>query len=280
MRLSDGAVVPGNARIGADEIARRIAAYHRPYHDRIASTLDAMQARGLVPVIVSVHTYTPVWRGLPRPWHAGILWDTDDRLARPLIAALAEDATLVVGDNEPYDGALRGDTMWQHGTVRGLPHAIVEIRQDLVAGDEGADDWAARLAAILTRLAPLPDLGRRAWLGSRTDKPGTRPMTGDKPMDEKTRIELEAAVFRRLVDHLRKRTDVQNIDMMNLAGFCRNCLSNWMKDAADAAGVPMSKDETRVAVYGMPYDEWKAKYQAEASAEQKAAFTEVMKHPH
>jgi len=91
-------------------------------------------------------------------------------------------------------------------------------------------------------------------------------------MDEKTRIELEAAAFRRLLEHLRSRTDVQNIDMMNLAGFCRNCLSNWMKDAADAKGVPMSKDESREAIYGMPFDEWKAKYQKEASAEQKAAF--------
>ena len=91
-------------------------------------------------------------------------------------------------------------------------------------------------------------------------------------MDDKTRTELEAATFRALVAHLRERTDVQNIDMMNLAGFCRNCLSNWMKDAADAQGVAMSKDQSREIVYGMPYDEWRAKHQKEASAEQKAAF--------
>jgi hypothetical protein len=91
-------------------------------------------------------------------------------------------------------------------------------------------------------------------------------------MDERTRTELEAAVYRRLVEHLRGRTDVQNIDLMNLAGFCRNCLSNWMKDAADAKGVAMSKDESREAVYGMPYDEWRRLHQKEASAEQKAAF--------
>jgi hypothetical protein len=87
-------------------------------------------------------------------------------------------------------------------------------------------------------------------------------------MDDKTRTELEAAAFRRLLDHLRTRTDVQNIDMMNLAGFCRNCLSNWMKEEADAKGVPMSKDQSREAIYGMPFEEWKAKYQKEASAEQ------------
>jgi hypothetical protein len=91
-------------------------------------------------------------------------------------------------------------------------------------------------------------------------------------IDDKARVELEAAVYRRLVEHLRQRTDVQNIDLMNLAGFCRNCLSNWMKDAADAKGVEMTKEASREAVYGMPYDEWRARYQREASAEQKAAF--------
>ncbi len=97
-------------------------------------------------------------------------------------------------------------------------------------------------------------------------------------MDEKTRIELEAAAFRRLVTHLRERADVQNIDMMNLAGFCRNCLSNWMKEAADARGLSMSKDESREIVYGMPYDEWRARYQKEATAEQKAAFEKSHRH--
>jgi hypothetical protein len=91
-------------------------------------------------------------------------------------------------------------------------------------------------------------------------------------LDDKTRTELEAAAFRRLVEHLRERTDVQNIDLMNLAGFCRNCLSNWMKEAADAHGVPMSKDESRELIYGMPYEEWRAQHQKEATPEQKAAF--------
>jgi hypothetical protein len=91
-------------------------------------------------------------------------------------------------------------------------------------------------------------------------------------IDQNTRTELEAAVYRRLVEHLRTRADVQNIDLMNLAGFCRNCLSNWMKDAADAKGIPMTKEQSREIVYGMPYDEWRAKHHKEASAEQKAAF--------
>ena len=96
-------------------------------------------------------------------------------------------------------------------------------------------------------------------------------------IDDKTRTELEAAVFRRLVSHLRARTDVQNIDLMNLAGFCRNCLSNWMKEEADAKGVAVSKDESREAVYGMPYEEWKAKHQGTATQEQLAAMKKV--HP-
>jgi uncharacterized protein len=90
--------------------------------------------------------------------------------------------------------------------------------------------------------------------------------------DDKTRTELEAAVYRRLVEHLRAHPDVQNIDLMNLAGFCRNCLSNWMKDAADARGLPMSKEQSREIVYGMPYEEWRTKHQKEATPEQKAAF--------
>jgi uncharacterized protein len=91
-------------------------------------------------------------------------------------------------------------------------------------------------------------------------------------IDPQTQTELEAAVYRRLVAHLRNRTDVQNIDLMNLAGFCRNCLSNWLKDAADEKGVPLTKDASREAVYGMPYDAWKARHQTEASAAQQAGF--------
>ena len=91
-------------------------------------------------------------------------------------------------------------------------------------------------------------------------------------MDDATRTELEAAAFRRLRDHLRERTDVQNIDLMNLAGFCRNCLSRWYQEAAAERGIEMSKDEGREIVYGMPYDDWRAAHQTEAGAEKRAAF--------
>ncbi|ABA04250.1 Protein of unknown function DUF1244 [Nitrobacter winogradskyi Nb-255] len=91
-------------------------------------------------------------------------------------------------------------------------------------------------------------------------------------IDDRTRTELEAAVFRRLVRHLQSRSDVQNIELMNLAGFCRNCLSNWLKEAADEQGAGMTKDESREAVYGMTYEAWKAKHQSEATPEQLAAM--------
>ena len=98
-------------------------------------------------------------------------------------------------------------------------------------------------------------------------------------MDERTRTEIEAAVFRRLVSHLRERTDVQNIDLMNLAGFCRNCLSRWYREAAEEKGIPLTDPQARETIYGMPYDEWRKKHQKEASADQKAALA-AQQHKH
>jgi hypothetical protein len=99
-------------------------------------------------------------------------------------------------------------------------------------------------------------------------------------IDAATRTELEAAAYRKLVEHLRQRTDVQNIDLMNMAGFCRNCLSNWYQEAANAKGLALGKDEAREIVYGMPYKDWQAKHQKEATAEQKAAFEKSHRHGH
>src|SRR5262245_3643746 len=98
--------------------------------------------------------------------------------------------------------------------------------------------------------------------------------------DDKTRTELEAAAFRKLVEHLRKRTDVQNIDLMNLSGFCRNCLANWYQEAANGSGLALTKDEARELIYGMPYKDWQAKYQKDATPEQKATFEKVKPHSH
>lgn len=97
-------------------------------------------------------------------------------------------------------------------------------------------------------------------------------------LTEDQKRDLEAAAFRRLVSHLRNRTDVQNIDLMNLAGFCRNCLSNWYREAAEEAGIPLDKEESRAIVYGMPYDEWKARHQSEAGEAQRQTFAAAKPH--
>ncbi|MDP4027051.1 N-formylglutamate amidohydrolase [Methylobacterium sp. NEAU 140] len=153
MRLSDGAVVPGNARIDAAGKAARIARFYAPFDAAIDAAVAAAEAAGRPPAIVTIHSFTPYWRGVPRPWQVGILYDRDERLSRPLIAALAADpAGLDVGDNEPYGGGLPGDTIDRHATARGLPNALVEIRQDLIAADAGQVAWAERFARVLRPL--------------------------------------------------------------------------------------------------------------------------------
>ncbi|MCE1237445.1 MAG: N-formylglutamate amidohydrolase [Hyphomicrobiales bacterium] len=168
MRLSDGAIVPGNARL--DEAGReaRIARFWRPYDAAIGRTIDAAFAAGRAPILFSVHSFTPVWRGRPRPWHCGVLWDADPRLASFLLDRLRIDPGLVVGDNEPYDGALCGDTMYRHGTRRGLAHAILEVRQDLIADAEGIAVWVERLHPILEEALRRADLAEPRRYGSRT----------------------------------------------------------------------------------------------------------------
>ena len=154
MKLSDGSIIPGNRDADAAEVARRIAAYHAPYHAAIAAELDRL---GPDAVILSMHSFTPSWKKAPRKWEVGILYDRDMRLASPLMARLAE-AGFTVGDNEPYTGALDGDTLNIHGTLRGLPHVLIEMRQDLIATDTAAQDFASRLKPIMD--AALVDMGK------------------------------------------------------------------------------------------------------------------------
>jgi predicted N-formylglutamate amidohydrolase len=172
MRLSDGTIIPGNRVLDPAERDRRIERYYLPYHAAITDLLDRAREAGVVPLLLSVHSFTPAWKGVPRPWHAAVLWDKDPRLAVPLMAALARETGVVVGDNEPYTGRLKGDTMWRHGTERGLPHAIVEIRQDLIETEVGQELWAARLeTAVRGILASAPagsDLRVERHFGSHT----------------------------------------------------------------------------------------------------------------
>jgi predicted N-formylglutamate amidohydrolase len=268
MRLSDGAVVPGNRHLTPEERQTRIDRYYRPYHDTVAGVVQACVATGVPPAILSIHSFTESWKATPRPWHASILWDRDPRLAQPMLDALYAEGDLIVGDNQPYLGGLEGDTMWTHGTSNGLAHCIIEVRQDLIRDEAGQTAWATRLARLMRGLLERPDL--QLAFRSQTKTKDTK-MSND-PTKPTSDIELEAAAYRRLVAHLRTRSDVQNIDLMNLAGFCRNCLSNWYQEAASAKGHAITKDQARELVYGMPYRDWQAKHQAEASPEQKAKF--------
>jgi predicted N-formylglutamate amidohydrolase len=276
MRLSDGAVVPGNRHLTPEERHTRIDRYYRPYHDTVAGVVQACVATGVPPAILSIHSFTESWKATPRPWHASILWDRDPRLAQPMLDALYAEGDLIVGDNQPYLGGLEGDTMWTHGTSNGLAHCIIEVRQDLIRDEAGQTAWATRLARLMRGLLDRPDL-QLAFRSQTRTKESKMSNDPTKPTND---IELEAAAYRRLVAHLRTRSDVQNIDLMNLAGFCRNCLSNWYQEAASAKGQTITKDQARELVYGMPYKDWQAKHQAEASPEQKAKFDKTKPHGH
>jgi predicted N-formylglutamate amidohydrolase len=151
MRYSDGAIVPGNARIDEDEIDRRRRLYWQPYRDAVHAETESMLSSGEPPALVSIHSFTPVWRGWNRPWKIGALWDDDPRLTRALLVALAEDGLAAdeIGDNEPYSGGLVGDTIDSVAKPRGLANVLIEVRQDLVATKSTAEAWADRLARLL-----------------------------------------------------------------------------------------------------------------------------------
>ena len=168
-QLYDGTIVPANYPMDAAERERRLANYYRPYHEAVAAAVSAVaEASGRAPFVFSIHSFTPRMQNRPRPWQVGVLWDSDPRAVRPLLELLAADTTLTVGDNEPYDGALRGDTMYRHCIVPGIAHALIEIRQDLIADDNGAEEWAARLAPMLDAINRQPDIHEYRQFGSRT----------------------------------------------------------------------------------------------------------------
>lgn len=158
MRLSDGAIVPGNARLDAEGVAERIRRFYAPYDRAIDAAVAKADRLGAPPMIVTIHSFTPFWRAVARPWHVGILYDSDARLSVPLIEGLrADPAGYTVGENVPYGGGLPGDTIDRHATARGLPNALVEIRQDLIAGQTGQEEWAqvfSRLLRPMLRAVP------------------------------------------------------------------------------------------------------------------------------
>ena len=145
MKLSDGSIIPGNRMADATEIAKRLARFHAPYHAAIREQITRL---GQSAVLISVHSFTPAWKGVKRPWEMGVLYGRDARLARPLMRHLAA-AGFTVGDNEPYTGALEGDTLDIHGTKTGHANVLIEIRQDFLDEAEKARAFAERLKPVL-----------------------------------------------------------------------------------------------------------------------------------
>ncbi|HEY5623589.1 MAG TPA: N-formylglutamate amidohydrolase, partial [Gammaproteobacteria bacterium] len=162
-RVSDGVLVPGNLSLSVEHKAERARVLFKPYHEALRRSIQKRTKGQRTPVMICIHSFTPVQNNVARPWHVGILWDKDSRLALPLIAALNARGDLVVGDNEPYSGRHPADyTVDHHAEVLGLAYAAIEIRQDLVTDESGQRRWADLLADVLQPLLRDDDLYRPA----------------------------------------------------------------------------------------------------------------------
>lgn len=167
-QLYDGTVITGNYPLTAHELAYRIASFHRPYHRAIEMMSTRFVEQDITPALLSVHSMTDMWNGEKRPWETAILWDTDPRFAIPMIKSLRKIEGLTVGDNEPYDGALAGDTLFRHGTAKGFSNALIEIRQDLIRDESGISKWVDLLAPIVEKINQDPHNHEKQFFGTRT----------------------------------------------------------------------------------------------------------------
>jgi predicted N-formylglutamate amidohydrolase len=150
IRVSEQTPIPGNESLSADEALAREREVFRPYHDRMRTELDMRDARHRRTILIAVHSFTPRFHEQQRPWHAGILYNRDRRLADALLRELRADDSLIIGDNEPYSVGDETDfTIPEHGERRGFPHVGIEMRQDLITAEAGQDEWAERLARAL-----------------------------------------------------------------------------------------------------------------------------------
>lgn len=169
MQIADGHLVPGNVGLSDAQREARLARFYRPYNQAIARAVEAGVRAGKPPAIVSVHSFTERWRGVARPWSAAVLWDKDPRLPVPLLEGLRTIPGATIGDNEPYSGELRGDTLYRHATRGGLAHALIELRQDLIASEDGQAEWADHLTRVLRAvMQSAPDLNAIEHHGSNT----------------------------------------------------------------------------------------------------------------
>ena len=170
MQLSDGAVIAQNYPMSENERQRRIDNYYKPYDTAIGKLIaNVGQASGKSPFVVSVHSFTPVWRGKARPWHIGLLWDSDRRVFDPLFEGLNRIGHIKVGDNEPYDGALKGDTMYRHCTKKGIAHILIEVRQDLIGNEKGVTEWTDYLEPLFRKINAAPMIHMKQVFPSRAD---------------------------------------------------------------------------------------------------------------
>ena len=169
-QLYDGSVIRANYPLTHEEREKRLAQYFRPFRQAVReAAADCDAACNGSALLISIHSFTPVMGNHVRPWHVGLLWDRDDRVLIPLKAILGADPALVVGDNEPYDGALKGDTMHECGTRMGRAHILIEIRQDLIGDEAGQRAWAGRLAPMLATINRDAMMHKAMQFGSRTD---------------------------------------------------------------------------------------------------------------
>jgi len=171
---SDGWAIPGNQGLTEYERRVRLGSFFDPYHECIAAWLAGFRARGIVPLVIAVHSFAARLgtSGNARPWHVGVLWDHDEANARRLIAGLQTDAALIVGDNEPYSGKHPANyTIDHHAKTRRLPHVCIEVRQDLLDSPAGVERWVRRLARILHGILADPDARRPLGPASRTTDP-------------------------------------------------------------------------------------------------------------
>jgi predicted N-formylglutamate amidohydrolase len=159
VEVSDETAIPGNLNLSPEARRTRQTACFHPFHKAIVAAISAVHARGLVPALASMHSFTPVMAGFQRPWHVGLLWNSDPRMRDRVRALLAVDPALAIGDNEPYSArAAQGYTIARHAEAAGLPHIMIELRQDLIVRDDGVMAWADRLGDMFKRLLAEPAL--------------------------------------------------------------------------------------------------------------------------
>lgn len=170
MQLSDGSVIPQNYPLSVAEKQKRLNKYYRPYDRAIGRMITKVEQQSRCsPMVISLHSFTPVWRGKTRPWHIGLLWDSDPRVFTPLIKELSSIENIIIGNNEPYDGALKGDTMYRHCTKKGIAHILIEIRQDLISDNEGVIRWCKYLSPALKKINQLSLIHMKQMFQSRCE---------------------------------------------------------------------------------------------------------------